>query len=207
MPAGLAKYLRQPVVLGEILAGVLLGPTFLGWLSPASFNWMFPADGPSAAALNVLTTLGISLFLFVAGMEVDLSTVWRQGRSALIVAVVGMAVPFALGFGAGFAAPRWLGMDHSGSRVIFALFIATAMSITALPVIAKILMDLQLFRSDIGMVIVAAAIVNDVAGWLISLSSGCLPTAASCTSSTSSHPRAICPICKPPTYTTPLTSS
>jgi Kef-type K+ transport system membrane component KefB/mannitol/fructose-specific phosphotransferase system IIA component (Ntr-type) len=163
----IAQRLRQPAVLGEILAGILLGPTLVGWLWPSFYGTIFPPHGPVAVSLEAITTVAISLFLLVAGMEVDLTTVWRQGRSALIVAVAGMILPFGLGLGAAAAAPAWFGMVEGGNKLVFVLFFATALAITALPVIAKILMDLNLYRTDLGMVVVAAAIFNDLVGWII----------------------------------------
>jgi Kef-type K+ transport system membrane component KefB/mannitol/fructose-specific phosphotransferase system IIA component (Ntr-type) len=163
----LCKRVRQPAVLGEIAAGILLGPTVLGAIAPGLAAGLFPAEGAVPISLNAITTVAISLFLLVAGMEVDLTTVWRQGKSALIVGVVGMVLPFILGLGGALIAPRWFGMEPHGNRTVFTLFLATALAITALPVIAKILMDLRLYRSDLGMVIVAAAIFNDLVGWII----------------------------------------
>jgi Kef-type K+ transport system membrane component KefB/mannitol/fructose-specific phosphotransferase system IIA component (Ntr-type) len=163
----LAQWLHQPAVVGEILAGVLLGPTVLGSLAPDWNAWLFPAQGDNAIVLSGLTTFAIVLFLLVAGLEVDLSTIWRQGRAALGVGVLGTLIPFAIGLVAAWFAPGTLGRDPDGDRLIFALFFATAMAISALPVIAKTLMDLGLYRTDIGMIVVSAAIVNDVAGWLV----------------------------------------
>ena len=227
----LARRLGQPKVLGEILAGVLLGATVLG--NPAIlgerganvhfYNWLFPvyvlnadqqpvhvikveldatgrpllpADpqqperSPAVTAdarpdSNPLPTdhdkvydagyLAMTMFmsmsavflLLVAGLEVDLSIVKRQGRAAVWVSLMGLLVPFGLGFGV-----SWLfstGMGFSGEvheRLPFALFMGIAMSITAMPVIIKILMDLNLFRSDLGMLIVASAMIDDLIGWI-----------------------------------------
>ena len=162
-----AAWLRQPSVLGELLAGILLGPTVFGTLFPDAQQALFPSTGTFPIVLEGITTLAIALFLLVAGMEVDLSTVWRQGRTALTVGIVGMVVPFALGLGAGFVAPHYLGAGEGVTTWAFALFFATALSISALPVIAKILIDLNLFRTDLGMIIIASAILNDLLGWLI----------------------------------------
>jgi Kef-type K+ transport system membrane component KefB/mannitol/fructose-specific phosphotransferase system IIA component (Ntr-type) len=165
--AEMAQRWHQPAVLGEMLAGVLLGPTVLGALAPEWSSWLFPMQGRSAVVLEGLTTVAIALFLLVAGMEVDLSTMWRQGKTAAIVGGAGMVVPFALGFAGGWFAPWFLGWEGKLDPVLFALFFATALSISALPVIARTLMDLNLYRSDLGMIIVAAAICNDLAGWII----------------------------------------
>jgi Kef-type K+ transport system membrane component KefB/mannitol/fructose-specific phosphotransferase system IIA component (Ntr-type) len=163
----IAKRLHQPAVLGEIVAGILLGPTLLGFLLPYVNKKLFPTEGPVPIALDALTTLAIALFLFVAGMEVDLSTVWRQGRAALSVSVLGMLLPFVAGFAIALLVPQWLGRGQGASAIVFALFLATALSISALPVVAKVLMDLGLFRTDMGMVVIAAAILNDISGWII----------------------------------------
>lgn len=161
------KRVRLPAVLGEIAAGILLGPTVFGAIAPGLFAGLFPTQGPVPISLSALTTVAISLFLLVAGMEVDLTTIWRQGKSAIIVGVIGMVIPFGLGLGGGYLMPTWFGMEPHGNHTVFALFLATALAITALPVIAKILMDLRLYRTDLGMVIVAAAIFNDLVGWII----------------------------------------
>ncbi len=162
-----ARGLGQPAVLGEILAGILLGPTLLGVIAPELMAFLFPVQGGGAHLLHGLTTLSIALFLLVAGMEVDLSTVWRQGRVAVGVALLGMAIPFALGLGAAWFLPSLVGYEPGAPRLPYALFLATACSISALPIIAKILMDLKLYRSDLGVTVVAAAVLNDLVGWLV----------------------------------------
>ncbi len=162
-----ASRFGQPAVIGEIFAGVVLGPTVLGRLAPSWAAQLFPVNGPGAAALHGLTTLSITMFLLVAGLEIDLSTVWRRGRRALIVAGSGMVVPFTLGFAVAWWLPGLLGARPDAGRLVFALFMAIAVSISALPVIAKTLMDLNLFRTDVGITIIAAAVVNDLAGWLV----------------------------------------
>ncbi len=162
-----AKRCNLPSVIGEILAGILLGPTLLGWFAPGFSRILFPGQGGVALVLDGLTTLSIVLFLLVAGIEIDLRTVWRQKRAAVCVALFGMALPFFFGFITAWIAPSLLGYQPGTDRIVFALFMATAMSITALPVIAKILMDLNLYRSNLGVTIVAAAVLNDLLGWLV----------------------------------------
>ncbi len=163
----LSRRLHQPSVLGEILAGILLGPTVLGSLAPKVTAFLFPQSGGGAMALDGLTTLAIVLFLLVAGIEVDLSTVWRMGKMALYVALPGMLLPFALGLGAGWLQPEALGYRPGVDRTAFLLFMATVLSISALPIIAKILLDLKIYRSDLGITLIAAAVVNDLLGWMI----------------------------------------
>lgn len=163
----LSMRLGQPAVIGEIASGILLGPTLLGRLAPDLATALFPPTGPAAIALQGLTTLAIVLFLLVAGLEIDLSTVWRQGRRAALVSLAGIIGPFAVGLAAAWWAPGPMGAEAGADPLIFALFVATALSISALPVIAKTLMDLNLFRTDIGMTVVAAAVFNDLVGWII----------------------------------------
>ena len=163
----LAKRVNQPAVLGEMLAGIMLGPTVLGQFAPSLRAVLFSTQGHVLIAIDSLTTVAIVLFLLVAGLEVDLSTVFRQGKTALSVSALGIIVPFALGGAVAWYLPGWTGWEVGHDRTIFTLFFATALSISALPVIAKTLMDLNLYRSDLGMVIIAAAIFNDLVGWII----------------------------------------
>ena len=135
-------------------------------------------------ALEGITTLAVVLFLMVAGIEVDLSTVWRRGKVALKVGIAGILIPFLLGLLAAWLIPRVLGRQAEADPLIFALFLGTALSISSLPVIAKTMMDLDLYRSDLGMVVVSAAIFNDLIGWtmfaaILSLVDGASGRAAS----------------------------
>ncbi|MCG3196178.1 MAG: hypothetical protein GHCLOJNM_00650 [bacterium] len=163
----LARRLHQPSVLGEILAGVLLGPTVVGHFFPEWYAEVFPAAGPTRVALEGMTSTAIAFFLLVAGMEVDLSLAFRQGKAAIVVGLVGFLFPFACAFLLGWSFLDKIVGNSSADPMVLALFFATALSITALPVIAKILMDLNLFRTDVGTIIIAGAILNDLIGWNI----------------------------------------
>jgi Kef-type K+ transport system membrane component KefB/mannitol/fructose-specific phosphotransferase system IIA component (Ntr-type) len=163
----LSKRLGMPALLGEILAGILLGPSLLGRLAPGFHGELFPRTGGVFLAQQALVLLAISLYLLVAGMEVNLRTVWRQGRAALWVGGLGLVVPFAFGFLPGWLAPDWIGTQEQQSRLVGALFLGTALAISALPVIVRTLIDLRLYKTDLGMLIVAAAILNDLLGWII----------------------------------------
>jgi Kef-type K+ transport system membrane component KefB/mannitol/fructose-specific phosphotransferase system IIA component (Ntr-type) len=162
----LAQRLGQPAVLGEIVAGILLGPTVFGRLVPDAFESIFPSAGPVFVGRDALMQLAVALFLMAAGMEVDLSALVRRGKTTLAAAAGGLLVPFGLGFACAYFLPDLFGSPSETSRSIFALFIATALSISALPVIAKTLMDMHLFRSDFGMTVIGAAVINDLVGWL-----------------------------------------
>ncbi len=163
----IARKLGQPAVIGELFAGILLGPTLLGNFWPRASQTLFPPEGPLPVSLHALTTVAITLFLLVAGMEVDLSTIWKRRRAALSVGIGGMVVPFALALPFAWLMPVAMDAGADASSLTFPLFFATAMAISALPVVAKILIDLQLFKTDIGMTVIAAAVFNDIVGWLV----------------------------------------
>ncbi len=163
----IARTLNQPAVFGELLAGVILGPTLLGQLAPGLMASIFPPEGPAMLVVRGFVTVAIALFLLVAGMEVDLSSIWRQGKAAIYVSVAGVCIPFSLGLLGGGLLPEVFGREEGADGLIFALFLATALSISALPVIARTLMDLNLYRTDLGMLVIASAVVDDLTGWIV----------------------------------------
>lgn len=162
-----ANRLNQPAVIGEILAGIVLGPSILGSLAPQWFGFLSVPPRECALVIDGLVTLSVVLFLLVAGLEVDLSIVWRQGRKTMGLAISGIVVPFLVGFVTAWFFPWLLRWKQETDLIVFALFFATALSITALPVIVKIMMDMNLYRSEFGMTVVAAAVFNDLIGWSI----------------------------------------
>jgi Kef-type K+ transport system membrane component KefB len=158
-----ARRLRQPAVLGEILAGVLLGPTVLGHWAP-HLGQLAPRP-----AFDALTTVAIVLFLLLAGLDVQLSTLWRQRATAVSVGLAGLIVPFLLGFGVAWQWPQFFGRGGLSAHwpLVGALFFGTALAISALPVIARLLRDLKLYRSDVGTIVIAAAVFQDLLGWTL----------------------------------------
>lgn len=163
----LVRKMGQPAVLGEIIAGILLGPGFLGSLRPHLYGTLFPSTGAFPLVLSVVANIGVVLFLLTAGIEVDLSSVFRQGKSALSVSSFGLLVPFVIGTAAASVFPTFMGMSPDAHRPVFALFVGTALSISALPVVAKILMDLNLLHSEVGMLILSSAMFDDLVGWIL----------------------------------------
>jgi Kef-type K+ transport system membrane component KefB len=159
--------LGQPSILGEISAGILLGPTVLGYFRPQWYAVLFPSTGPIPIVLETVTTLGVVFFLLAAGLETSLRSIFRQGRSALFVSFFGAIFPFVTGFLAANFFPRFMGADPGANRIIFALFVGTALSISALPVIARTLMDLGLLQSELGAVVMSSAMFNDLVGWIL----------------------------------------
>lgn len=162
-----ARKFKQPAVIGEIIAGLLLGPTVLGMINPDWFEALYPVASSSAIVLTGFVQVAVIMLLFIAGLEVDLHIVWQQGRQAVFTSLLGLAIPFFIGFIFPYYFPEFFGIAEGQQRIIFALFMGTAMAITALPVIVRILMDLNIFKSRMGMLIVASAMVDDVVGWLV----------------------------------------
>lgn len=161
------RYISQPPVIGEILAGVILGPTILGTMYPEIFQNLFPEEGPVPLALDGFVAVSKILLLFIAGLEVELNIVRQQGKQTFFTSFFSMLVPFILGFALPYAFPPII-PEVVGDQVwLFALFMGTSMSITALPVIARILIDLGKFKTPMGMIIVSSAMVNDLIGWLV----------------------------------------
>ncbi|MEP7128634.1 MAG: cation:proton antiporter, partial [Chitinophagales bacterium] len=164
--AEVARKFKQPAVVGEIIAGLILGPTILGTLSLDTFELLFPKTGASAIVLDGFTKVAVVMLLFIAGLEVDLRIVFQQGKQAFFSSIFGLIIPFALGFIIPYTFPAFFG-DNGTDHLLFALFMGTAMAISALPVIVRIMMDLKLFKTRIGMLVVASAMVDDIIGWMI----------------------------------------
>jgi len=164
--AELGRKMKMPVVMGEILVGILLGPTLFGTLYPEGFDYLFPKTGGVKIALDGITSLAVIMLLFVAGLEVQLQVVLKQGKTAIITSITSMIIPFALGFAVVWFAPEIFNFKPE-QHLIYSLFFGTAMAISALPVITRILMDLNIFKTKVGMIIIAAAIFDDLTGWLI----------------------------------------
>src|SRR5579872_5679055 len=163
----LVKKFNQPSVLGEILAGIVLGPTVLGHYRPGVYALLFPHTGPVALVLDGVSAISVVFFLLTAGIEIDLASIFRQGRSALLVSSFGMVIPFGFGVAAGWAFPQFLGADQRTDTLVFALPICTALSISALPVVARILMDLDLLRTEMGTIVMSSAMFDDLVGWIL----------------------------------------
>ncbi len=161
-----AQRLGQPAVVGEILAGIVLGPSLLSGFFPLLGEWIVPHTPTQGYLLEVVALFGAMFLLLVTGLETDLGLIRRQARTALGASLGGIVVPFATGYALGAWIPDVLLADPD-RRMVFALFLATAMSISAIPVIAKVLMDLKLMRRDVGQTIIAAGMTDDAVGWML----------------------------------------
>jgi Kef-type K+ transport system membrane component KefB/nucleotide-binding universal stress UspA family protein len=163
---GAMRAIGQPAVIGELAAGLVLGPSVLGHLAPGLHAWLFPADPLQRALLAGPAWVGVFLLLILTGVETDLALVRRLGRAVARVALGSLTLPVLAGVALGLGLPAAFVGAESG-RLVFALFMGTALGISALPVIATILADLDLMRRNVAQVLVAAAMANDVAGWVL----------------------------------------
>jgi Kef-type K+ transport system membrane component KefB len=156
--------LHQPRVVGEMCAGILLGPSLLGWLAPPAFVLLFPPEG--LASLYVLSQIGLLLFMFQVGLGLDSQELRKMGRSVVIISCSSVLVPLV----AGSALALYLYPRLSSAKVplpVFALFMGTAMSITAFPVLARILEERNLLQSRVGVVAISCAAVDDITAWCL----------------------------------------
>ena len=163
--ADAAKRLGQATVIGELLAGIVLGPTLLGHFAPGLHATIFPPDAIADHLLEAVAWIGVIMLLLYTGLETDLGILRGVGGAAVAVSLMGVIVPAASGLALGWRLPvQYLAAPNA--RLIFSLFMAVAMSISAVPVIAKILIDLDLMRRDLGLLILGAGILDDTVGWL-----------------------------------------
>lgn len=162
----LAVRVRLPAVAGEITAGVVLGPSLLSGLFPSLGRWVIPDNALQAQLLDVVGLIGVMLLMLVVGLETDLGLIRTRARTAAAVGVAGLVVPFASGILVSFAFPDHLLVDPARRRV-FALFLAVALALSAIPVLAKILADLGLMRAPFGQTALAAGMIDDLLGWTL----------------------------------------
>ncbi len=154
----------QPAVIGEMVAGLMLGPSLFGLVLPGWFGALFPAA--SLSPLNALSQLGLLLFMFIVGLKLGSQPLGTARRIAVVTSLTSIIVPFALGAAVGSLVHARLAPE--GVAVLpFALFVGAAMSITAFPVLARILFDQGMFNTQVGTVAISCAAFDDVTGWLI----------------------------------------
>ncbi len=161
----LMRKVNQPAVLGELIGGIVLGPTIFGFLFPTLYEWLFPVDAGINQAREDIVRFGILFFMFVAGLEVNLSQIRQRKQSILLISILGCLLPFMLGVVSILLFPDFWNYPTQSSGLNFMLFIGIALSISALPVITRILMDLRLLQHELGGIIITSAALNDLIGW------------------------------------------
>jgi Kef-type K+ transport system membrane component KefB/nucleotide-binding universal stress UspA family protein len=156
----------QPSVMGQLLAGILLGPSVLGWVWPDLQHTIFPSARESRLMLDALSQFGILLLLLLTGMETDLRLVRKVGKAAISISVSGVIVPFTCGVMLGWLMPESL-LPHPEQRLLTSLFLGTALSISSIKILAAIVREMNFTRRNLGQVIVASAVLEDTIGWII----------------------------------------
>jgi Kef-type K+ transport system membrane component KefB/nucleotide-binding universal stress UspA family protein len=161
-----AQRFGQPAVMGQLIGGLLLGPSLFGWVWPAAQHAIFPAGAEQKSMIQAVAQLGVLMLLLLTGMETDLQLVRRVGRAAVTVAAAGVAVPFACGFALGEYLPAEL-LPKPDARLVTAIFLGTALSISSVKIVAMVVREMNFMRRDLGQIIVASAILEDTIGWVI----------------------------------------
>lgn len=159
------RWFRQPAVLGEMLGGILLGPTIAGLILPGFQAWLFPSSGSVHLAASGIIRVGMLLYLFLIGLEIDLRSFRQYGLSAVVIGLAGTLVPLAAGIAMVYCLPDWWGIKDPESRLSVALFLGASMANTANPVLARILQELGLLKDRLGGIIMSATVIDDLIGW------------------------------------------
>jgi Kef-type K+ transport system membrane component KefB/nucleotide-binding universal stress UspA family protein len=162
----LMQRIGQPAVIGQLLAGIILGPSVFGAIWPAAQQAIFPLNSSDRQMLNAVSELGVLLLLLLTGMETDLALVKRVRRSATITSAAGIVIPFACGYLLGEMLPESV-LPDPNRRLLTSLFLATALSISSVKIVAAVLREVDYLRRNLGQVILAAAILDDTIGWTI----------------------------------------
>jgi Kef-type K+ transport system membrane component KefB/nucleotide-binding universal stress UspA family protein len=156
----------QPSVIGELLAGIILGPSLFGWIWPEAQHAIFPKTPEQKAMLDGIAQVGILLLLLLTGMETDLKLVKKIGRAAIAISIAGILVPFACGFALGQFLPDGL-LPRPEQRLVASLFMGTALSISSVKIVAVVVREMNFMRRNVGQIIVATAVIDDTIGWII----------------------------------------
>ena len=156
----------QPAVMGQLIAGLLLGPSFLGFVWPDFQHALFPQAPEQKAMLQGISEAGVLLLLLLTGMETDLRLVRATGKASVYASLMGIVVPFGFGVTLGYFLPDDM-LPHPDHRLITALFLGTALSIASVKIVAMVVREMNFMRRNVGQVILAAAIIDDSVGWII----------------------------------------
>ena len=156
----------QPAVIGQLLGGIVLGPSVFGMIWPEAQHAIFPASGAQKSMIDGVSQLGILMLLLLTGMQIDLRLVRKVGAAAASVSLAGISLPFLCGFALGEFLPDAM-LPKPDQRLITSLFLGTALSISSIKIVAMVVREMNFMRRTVGQVIVASAIIDDSIGWII----------------------------------------
>jgi Kef-type K+ transport system membrane component KefB len=157
--------LGQPAVVGHLIAGILLGPSFFGLIWPEAQRVLFSQGEVQKAMLDGIAQFGVLLLLLLTGMDTDVGLIRKVGRPAIAISLAGIAIPFACGVSLGFFLPDTL-IPHVEERLATALFLGVALSISSIKIVAMVVHEMNFMRRDLGQIIVASAVIDDSIGWI-----------------------------------------
>lgn len=157
---------KQPAVIGQLMAGILLGPSILGGICPEVYLSVFPPENTQGYLLDIVSWLGVIFLLMLSGTETDVNLIKKQGKRAIATSVGGIVLPFLLGFVVAYIIPETM-LVLPEQRLILGAFIGTVFSMSSVAIIAKVLIDMKLMRRDVGQIILASALAQDVLGCVI----------------------------------------
>ena len=153
----------QPSVVGELLCGLLLGPSLFGWVWPEAQHAIFPSSPEQKALLDGIAQFGILLLLLLTGMEIDLGLVRKVGKAVLAISITGIVVPFICGFALGEFLPQSL-LPHPEARLVASLFLGTALSISSVKIVAVVVREMNFMRRNVGSLSPAPSSTTRLAG-------------------------------------------
>jgi Kef-type K+ transport system membrane component KefB len=156
----------QPAVIGQLIAGILLGPSVFGAIWPEAQRAVFTANPQQQSMIDAVSQLGILMLLLLTGMETDLRLVKKARRAAISTSAAGIIVPFACGFALGELLPAAM-LPKPDQRIITSLFLGTALSIASVKIVAMVVREMGFMRRNVGITLIASAIIDDTVGWVI----------------------------------------
>ncbi|MBE1489205.1 cation:proton antiporter [Plantactinospora soyae] len=162
----LAQRVGMPALVGELLTGVFLGPSLLGWVAPDLSGWLLPAEATQMHLLDAIGQFGVLLLVGVTGAHLDIGLLRRRAGTVVRVSLGGLLIPLSFGIALGALLPSLM-ETGDGGRLLFAVFLGVAMCVSAIPVIAKTLSDMRLLHRNVGQLILLAGTLDDVVGWFL----------------------------------------
>jgi Kef-type K+ transport system membrane component KefB/nucleotide-binding universal stress UspA family protein len=162
----LMQRIGQPTVIGQLLTGIILGPSVLGLIWPEAQHYLFPPRPEQKSMIDGIAQIGVLMLLLLAGMETDLKLVRKIGRAAFSVSVAGILLPFLCGFALGEFLPEHL-LPNPGQRLMVSLLLGTALSISSVKIVAMVVREMNFLRRNVGQIILASAVIDDTIGWII----------------------------------------